>query len=265
MVQVNENIMKILKKLWTFGQPLVRSIDQSSTVSDLFLWIDDNRLDTHFDIIDYYSIINPGKNQRGTILLYIFNSIGEIVNSQKFDIESGLKRITIGNYTNKKFGSYGTFAIFHLGTSDIVQNCASTISERGYLSFSFSGSGFKNYVHGNIDAISYLNNNIKYVGGISFFTRTYNLQYIFEPDVAYSIAIVNTTKCSQSVKMLFFKDSERDNFHETKFKFGSGSTKIIDLPTDVPHNYRVVIYSKMVMARPVIFKFFKNSMDVFHG
>ena len=89
----------------------------------------------------------------------------------------------------------------------------------------------------------------------------YNLQYEFEPDINYEIFFTNPTKRPQKLRLFFSNNKSLDENivinskgSYKKFLFFNNKVKL-----------KLAIESKMYMARPIIFRYHDNSLDVFHG
>jgi hypothetical protein len=115
-------------------------------------------------------------------------------------------------------------------------------------------------VHGNLDAID---DSLTPLSGSSFLNRQYNLQYLLEMGKAYEIALVNTSLKNKKVefKVVDFNDSV---LMEKCITLKPKQVFILPIK-DIPNPSHLIIKNKIIMARPVVFSFDNDKMDVFHG
>ena len=150
--------------------------------------------------------------------------------------------------------------ILHKKIPNSVLKLQSFIAERGYVSYQYKNAPLRSYVHGNLDAID---DSLAPLSGSSFLNRQYNLQYLLEMGKAYEIALVNASSKNKKVefKVIDFNASIwMEKFINLKPK------QVFILPIkDIPNPSHLIIKSKIIMARPVIFSFNNDKMDVFHG
>ena len=118
----------------------------------------------------------------------------------------------------------------------------------------------RSYVHGNLDAND---NTLMSLGGSSFLNRRYNLQYLIGPNKDYEIALVNA---SSSNKRVEFKVESFGGKAQIRENIILKSKQAFVFPIkNLPSYSRLIIKSKMIMARPTVFCFDIDKMDVFHG
>ena len=155
---------------------------------------------------------------------------------------------------------YGTFCVFHKKIPNSILKLQSFIAERGYVSYRYKNAPLRSYVHGNLDAID---DSLTLLSGSSFLNRQYNLQYLLEMGKTYEIALVNASTKNKKVefKVIDFIDSIwMEKCITIKPK------QVFILPIEnIPNPNYLIIKSKIIMARPVVFSFDKDKMDVFHG
>jgi hypothetical protein len=134
------------------------------------------------------------------------------------------------------------------------------------LSYRYKDSPLKSFVHGNLDAVSLrTNGTIQQLGSTSFRMREYRLQYMLTADNAYEIAVVNTSNAAQKISCLILADADGKVLQtETKLVPAKG-VEVFPLQMAQPQVARLVIRSHLVMARPLVFCFKDQKMDVFHG
>lgn len=258
----------IHKFLWKYNQPLT-SIPhyKSSIVSDLFIWRNSTDWVTYFEIFDIKSLFNDKEIQKIDVVeLIFFNKSGSLINTIKLEITEN-KRYTlpITEYIQKKTSDeFGTFCVFHSSNPDVVRGLNSFLAERGYISYQFKQSKIRSYVHGNFDAIArHPNGNLELLGGTSFLNRNYNLQYKLLKNSFYEFIIVNTSNIIQRITFKYIsEDGKEIDIYELIIQVrGSNIYKF----QPKAFNGRLIIISKLVMARPIVFKLNNHSCDVFHG
>ena len=140
----------------------------------------------------------------------------------------------------------------------------SFVAERGYVSYRYKKSPIASYVHGNYDAIGKFGSGYIPLGGESFLKRSYDLQYHFATKEKYQIFLTNPCKKIKNISVKIISLIDRKKIRELIFEINSKSALFFDLD-DAVEPFRISIESRMVMARPIIFRFEENSMDVFHG
>ncbi len=105
---------------------------------------------------------------------------------------------------------------------------------------------------------------LKLLTGNSFLNRTYNLQYLLLPKVNYDIALVNTSANSKKVIFQIVSTSTKKILTTKQTTINSRATFIFTIK-QITASSRLIISSKMIMARPVIFVNNNDKIDVFHG
>lgn len=264
------NLIKSLKILpWTFRQPLTVQPKQSGTpISDLFFWIRNDEFEVFFELLNLDYLF--GVMEKTQVEIVFFNKDGEVFFEKNIELLSGYRqRLNITELLDHGCGSsisgdYGTFAIFHLSTPQIVREMNAFIAERGYISYRYKKSPITMYVHGNYDAIGKVESGYIPLGGASFLKRIYNLQYQFSPENKYRIVLINPC---EKVKKLSIKTTsliDGRKIRENVFKINPRGTLYLDLE-QFSEPFRISIEGRVVMARPIIFSFKEREMDVFHG
>jgi hypothetical protein len=157
-------------------------------------------------------------------------------------------------------GYYGTFCVFHKQIPESVTELQSFIADRGYVSYQYKNGPLRSYIHGNLDAID---NTMASLGGDSFFNRRYNLQYLMEPNKNYEIALVNSTSSNKKVKLEVLSFDGKVQLQENAVL---NPKQVFVMPVkNLPFHGRLIIASRIIMARPVIFSIYNDKIDVFHG
>jgi len=265
-----KNFIQRLKMVpWTLGQPLTMIPKYKRTkISDLFVWRCDNNWKTFFELLNIAYLF--GEDGSFQVDIIFFNTKGDIFFEKTIDLLNGdrqtlnISEILENNFESGIAGEFGTFSVFHHNIPDIVTEFNSFVTERGYVSYRYKDSQFASYVHGNLDAIGKVNQSYVPLGGTSFLKRDYNLQYQLLPDCEYDIALTNPCLNLQKViiKILSFNNGRVIETFRVEI---NPKAVIVHALKDISEPCRISIESKIIMARPVVFIYKGDSMDVFHG
>lgn len=250
-------------------QPKLTKIpSHKGSVSDLFIWRNNASWKTFFDLIDLNYILDPSGARNSTAIFCFYSSNGKFLGQHlhKFDC-SPFERINLSYLLVDYQDEFGTFTVSH--NSDVAYGgkFGSLISDRGYVSYSYGNQDFRNYVHGNLDAISYKpNGNPEMLMGSGILRKSFNLQYVFDSKLKYELVCVNATNTQQRIKFTllssgFIKEYSADIVVSP---LGLGFLKLPENIVSV-ERYRVSIDSCLAMARPVVFQLSNNAINVFHG
>ena len=238
-------------------------------VSDLFVWRNDQKWKTYFELLDVYGLVKSdlSSSPNRFVVAALFNKNGKLLIKKRIELNN-FARNTISikdifsdeEIQNKLHQDFGTFAIFHSLDKEIGNGAV--LTDRGYCGYEFQDSHFRGYVHGNFDAVEITPTGMKLLMGFNKISRFYNLQHILTGPSSYEVALVNPTEKRQSVKIFTKGNLRNKTFHNRIepngveiFKFDLSESEVI----------RLRIKSKMFMARPTVFRTSGNSMDVFHG
>jgi len=250
---------------------LVTSIpnDNKSLVSDLFLYKIENGWNTFFELLNYSRILDLKSLNKFDykITIKFFNSEGEFLEDYKIKSSNNFRStLDIKKIANDlKIFKNGTFSVFHHYESNIINDSKGFLTDRGYIGYYNKNiSPIKSYIHGNFDAIS-LNSkgDFQLLGTYSFFTKKFNLQHEIDKRYNYDIVLINSSSSKQ--KVIF--DIHYNGTVESKEKIipSKGFYEFKKLKNKVISNSRVIIKSKLYLARPIVFKYMDSSFDVFHG
>tara|TARA_B110000003_G_C16569218_1_gene503625 strand:+ start:300 stop:1067 length:768 start_codon:yes stop_codon:yes gene_type:complete len=218
------------------------------SISDAYLWRTDNGYKTTYR---YTDILNLFYKEEGSYLDLTFYS-----KDNKF-----LKKITLHklNFTNellidKDFlngiEGFGVFYVFYgsktNSRSDLI------LSSRGYVGFSYKGN-LSSFVHSNLYAkYQSLDGSFESSDIIqtSLFENIYRIQNLF----------LNFTKCE-----LFFSNpsSKKIKFSINKDKYSLGVNCSIII--DISNKKEILITSKCMFLRPIIFNYKDDYYDVYHA
>jgi len=260
---MNNFFKKIKKAPWVLGQPLTnKPANPKSVISDLFVWRCNRDWNTYFELLDIASLF--GDNEQHQIDIVFFDDIGNEFYQQSIELNGLYRQVldvsNILSILDKLPSDYGTFCVFHQKTPSGVSEIGSFLAERGYVSYQYKDAPLRSYVHGNLDAID---NTLMSLGGSSFLNRRYNLQYLIGPNKDYEIALVNA---SSSNKRVEFKVESFGGKAQIRENIILKSKQAFVFPIkNLPSYSRLIIKSKMIMARPTVFCFDIDKMDVFHG
>lgn len=260
---INNFLKKARKAPWVLGQRLTKKpASAQSVISDLFIWRCSQDWNTYFELLDIASLF--GDHEQHQIEIIFFNDIGNEFHRQSIEL-SGLDRQVLDIFDTLSVlgelpGDYGTFAVFHQQIPIGVSEIKSFLAERGYVSYQYKNASLRSYMHGNLDAID---NTLELLGGSSLISRRYNLQYLLKPNKDYEIALVNA---SLSKKIVEFNVVSFGGKAHTRKRIALKSRQVFILPIkNLPSYSRLIVRSKMIMARPTIFCFNNYKIDVFHG
>jgi hypothetical protein len=259
-------IERVRRASWSYKQPLTRvPAIAGAPVSDLFIWRNSNEWETFFELTDLPALFAGPDRAGGHVTLVLFNAVGQPFLEKILEISPGRRNtLALSELIGSEFGSAGTFAVFHAHTPQGLQALGSHLAERGYVSYRYRSAPLRAYVHGNLDAIARLPDaSLQLLGGQSIRRREYNLQHALGGQGYYELGIVNPTPKKQRIvcRTLSARGIPRDS-------------QTADLPPRGSHLFRVaaeheqqriVMSSRLIMARPLVFRIKDLTMDVFHG
>ena len=266
-----KTIYKKLKRgLWTYKQPLsAKPKSLHNPVSDLFVWRQSNKWKTYFDLYDIGSFYSQMvKNKEVNAKIVFFNQAGKKIKEHTVKLKINQNScIEISSFLKGEKDCYGTFAVFHSNIPDNFIEHKSYLTERGFVSYKNNNNQLRHYVHGNSDAIS-ISNNISYLLGVSsILERDYKLQFNLTNTENYEFIVINYTNKQQKVLFKFLDVATDKEISVKKYFINPNGCCLCNFDINYIGNFRLVISSKLVMARPFVFRFgIKNNFcDVFHG
>jgi hypothetical protein len=236
---------------------------KNSVISDLFIWRQNQNWKTNFELINLKNFFDKNNIENEKIKIEIRDKKGKTLSNYQFIVES-VKKKTI-NFSEilknlKIEDEFGTFSVYH-ESMDILNEFNSFITERGYTSYQYNDLDTFSLVHGNLDAISYLNNKKKLLGKQTLFYKDFNIQYVFENQNCYDLFFVNPTNKFLKVYLIIIKS---DQEYIKEFKILPAGTELFSL--EKKHNVsRIIVKSKYLMSRPLIFEYNENFVNSFHG
>ena len=180
---------------------LVRIPDNpKSSVSDLFPFRINDGWETHFELLNLPTLVNPLQQHSITyrVKFVFFDEQGRYIHEWVTE-ETGCFRRTIclnDLLEGKSNSGYGTFACFHENYLSNLISQGAFLAERGYTGYlNKSISKVKGYVHGNLDAIAKSNDDKLVCLGKSHNTKhEFRLQHQLTGPSTYELGIVNTSK-----------------------------------------------------------------------
>jgi len=153
---MNQIISKNVRKLiWSAKQPLTKKpFNSSDIISDLFVWRNSKHWATFFELINIPALFNDESTSQIADLVF-FDVDGKLVGSFVVDVKPNIRTtLDLTDFIDVSYGEYGTFAVFHSETPQMLANFGSHLAERGYVSYCYKGTEVRSYVHGNLDAIA---------------------------------------------------------------------------------------------------------------
>ena len=259
-------IERLRRATWTYKQPLTHvPTIAGAPVSDLFIWRNSEEWQTYFELTDLPGLFSGPDGAGGHVVFVFFDASGQLLLEKVVEITPGRRKtlalsILIGN----NHGLAGTFSVFHTHTPKRLQALGSHLAERGYVSYRYLCAPLRSYVHGNLDAIARLpDQSLQLLGGQSVRLREYNLQHALEKQGRYQLGIVNPTLKTQRIVCRTLSVSGKLMGSQTATLPPRGSHLFEVSPENVLQ--RIVISSRLVMARPLVFCIHNQTMDVFHG
>lgn len=264
---ISQKIQRFRRAIWTWKQPLMRLPPQvGAPISDLFVWRSSGEWQTLFELIDIASLFENAEGPQDVTLI-AFDERGHRVLDKKVILQVNCRQtLDISLMIGRAYGEKGTFAVFHSRTPSSITKMGSFLVERGYVSYRYRGAPLRAYVHGNFDAISLgADGELKFLGGSSLIRREYSLQYELQHGVVYELGIVNPTSNLQRCICKLISVRARKIIRAQVVNLPPGGIQLVPVQVDKSEPVRLVIESRLVMARPIVFRIQNLKLDVFHG
>ena len=263
---VNSRYLELISKR---GISITKTPLRGSVVSDLFPLRIEDSWNTFFELLNYHQILNPKDQNIESVNVEIkfYDKEGIFLKSHIIKNNNKLKQtLNLKNISNE-LGIYndGVFVVFHQNDTPWISEQNSFLAERGYIGFENRNLGnIKSFIHGNLDAISQSKKGKEsLLGNTSFFNKEYHLQLDLSYNFSYELFWVNPSKKLQLFKIV---ESRHTKNKLTVFEIPSkGIKSLLIVKNKNQENTKIIIKSKLYMARPVVFKYMENSFDVFHG
>lgn len=242
--------------------------DKRSIVSDLFILRIEDGWETHFEFLQFDSLLNPNRQISSINVIFCFYSKeGQYLMEKQIPIPAKMKTTLNINKIASEFELKEDclFAVFHPQKKYWINKYDSFIAERGYIGYSNpQKGGIKGFVHGNHDAIALSKNRkFQFLGNYSFFKKQYYLQHLLESDITYELFLVNPSSSNQTTTIT---ENFGNSFKKMRVRIPAGGMfKYLKHVDKKKSNSNIIIETKLYLARPVVFKLMKTSFDVFHG
>lgn len=260
---------RLRRALWTFKQPLARVPSRTGMpVSDLFVWRNSDEWKTFFELTDISSLFSDnGSGQERFATFMFFDGGGNTLLEKRVALATSRRQtIDISALLSASAGLYGTFCVFHEHTPKTITDLGSFIAERGYVSYRYRGASLRGYVHGNLDAVALRpGNSMQMLGSRSVFAREFRLQHELLSSTLYELALVNPCARKMSLFLQVFSVRGKGVLEQQRAAVQSKGCHVFPIRIDQSQTARVVIRSRFVMARPLVFRIQNQTMDVFHG
>lgn len=264
-----QKVERYRRALWTWRQPLTRHpLASAVPISDLFVWRNSGEWATRFELIDIPGLFSDGeKDLSKHVTLFLFNQHGRQFLMKRLEVQPGRRQtINLAAFLSETNGQMGTFAVFHSSSPPELEPIGSFLAERGYVSYRYRDAPLRGYVHGNLDAIAQCaDGGLQLLGGSSFLSREYSLQHELQPGVVYELGMVNSTPVAQRCicKLISIRNGKIISLES--IKLAPGGIQLVTVQADNSESVRLVIQSRLVMARPLVFRIQNLKLDVFHG
>ena len=242
---------------------------KGATISDLFILRMEDKWQTFFELLNINQIINPTQREvkQESVRFLFYSKTGEFLGSKEIDLPIHMKKTVNLNQIASTLGitKDGLFSVFHENPPQWFETYNCFLAERGYTGYLNHEKGnIKSFVHGNIDAIAFNSNKkTKLLGEVSLRQKEYRLQHTLDQNKEYELFFVNPSLKKQAIE---FHEQRGEEELKTQMILPSGGMgKYVKPIREYKSNSRLIIKSKLPLARPVVFKYMETSFDVFHG
>lgn len=233
--------------------------NSNSAISDFFFWENSEIMETQINVMNLSSQVLPNLKQKDFIKIFIFNDKGNLIIKDKFVLEdSSIKKINLNSY---KLNGFGSLCIFHqFENINSLKDHNSFISERGYMGYRING-GIWNYIHGNHNALSFINDKIKPLSAYSVILNKYIPQINFTDVKSFEVIFSNPFDKSIYINVSYEIDNKKKIIMK---KVSKKST--IKIPIISNFNIdKIEIRSNYIFCRPIIKKNYAKYFDMLHG
>lgn len=241
----------------------------SESVSDLFIWRNDEDWETFFDLFHIAGIICPDFTEEYDVLIVLYDPVGLMLNTETIRVRFGeINLIKLQSLLHGCQG-FGTFAVFHMVDNTRLFAGLSCISERGYTSFrrKVDQSRLRSYVHGNLPVIGIDQHTRKIrTLGLSSIYR----QYFYRPQVTFDnckvfeIYLANPVakQISFTLELIDVHGEVIRRIQHVLLERGSFCFSSLGLNKTVRW---VNLISRVRILRPIIFIHYNSHFDVLHA
>jgi hypothetical protein len=243
---------KYLRNRFNFNPIFIDTskINESSIISDSFIWRTDDDFETIFKFSDILKIFLGTEGTSAAILFY--DKDGNLILKKKITNLNLSNKIFINYEYLQGLKSYGYFNIF-FENSNFFYEEKIVFSNRCYLGFAKEKKN-PSFVHGNTYSVSKnfsLRNEIKNFVNISYFNnQKYLIQNSFKDFDFSELFFVNPT----SKKIVFFVGGK-------KYYLNKYSSQIIRFEK----SKFIEIKTNCYWLRPIVFNYKNNCLDVYHS
>ncbi len=244
-----------------------RPADPGSLVSDLFPIMAGDNWSTEFELLDLPSLIRGSydKTTDHEAEFYFFDKNGNLLGKQLINAGSTSRfTLDITALISDTFSGAATFAVFHKDVSIPNEMGTSLAAERGYTGYRLEQLPAKGYVHGNLDSIALTSDGLQNIGNKGVLNRYYNLQHLLRGEAEYIFALTNPTSKKVKIKIELKSGKQRYRILD-EFSVPPRGIRFFTHSVRETETAQLRILSKLYLARPVVIRVTKHSMDIFHG
>lgn len=254
------------RHLLQYRPPMVfKPTDKKTPVSDMFFWKQDERWDTMFNLTNIGTSIMPDEPIEDRVLLIVLDDQGRTILEKVYLLRPHeMKRIFFKDF---QLTGKGSFVCFHdIGDYSVLFEQGSHVIDRGYLGYR-RDKKLWNFVHGNLVAACYDRNRNNHIQNLlitnALKRNTYRPQVTFDDCRQFTIVCVNASPKMQPIEIENRLASGQSQ--SIKKVLTPISTNEIRIDNEAKLIRHVFVHSKIVMFRPIIFKFYDYYFDAFHG
>lgn len=244
-----------------------KNISVGSSCSDLFLWVNDERWKTYFDVMNITNLCFPASKETESVRVLIFNHKGQYIGEDRH-LVNPLQTVKIDiSALVSKFGQngFGTFCILRdMPSENPFLDAGTCLSERGYVSYVDGSGGLKQYVHGN----SYVlytkpgqTTGYGFVRANFVYDKVYRVQTPLQDCDDCDCIFLNPSGKSQRVRYVGYNEHNTRMFISSR-KIPSLAVDSVRIPKGI---VRLEVASKVFMFRPVVKKTYQGGADFFHA
>lgn len=229
--------------------------------TDLFPWRVSKSWQTKLDLMNISSFVFPEEEIHEKVELYFLDASGKFLKKIKRSLKPFEIEPLLINDIILENDSFGTFYVLHEPLlKDPFRFYQTCISERGYIAYRNLSIGRRvwKFVHGNSNALQ----------GHDSIRRIFPRNFVFQPQVYFSDSTyaecfyVNPTDIILPLKITCY-NSEGAIVKTHKVRLAPYSSYIFE--TDGSQVCRITNHSPIFLHRPIIFKYYDDSLDIFHG
>ena len=234
-----------------------------TSVSDYFFWTTKKEFiyDTKIILMNISSQIFPSHSMEEEIFVFIYDHNGNKLKELLFNLSPfEFEELKFSDYFQEQ---YGSFFVFHkIEDYSLLKSFNAYISDRTYISYK-GKEGIWNFMHGNLNC-AYLSKNNKPISIMtkSYFNNYYMPQVSFDNSNQNFFILNNPNEYNLKIEVLEMDKYNKkiNNIFKTIPPMG---TSVIGLKN--PKTKYAELKSKIIFFRPIIFKTYKTSFDIFHG